>query len=240
MMAVNIAGFRLTLFRDDQVTWRTRVMVGKPYRKTPIFRGDIEYLVFNPTWTVPPGILAKDKLPAIKKDPGYLQRTNMVVLNHDGTEVDPNSIDWQSLSASNFPYILRQKAGPNNALGQVKFIFPNPHFVFLHDTPSRALFDRSERAFSSGCIRVEHPLELARLLLDDQAKWDSTAIDATIASAETKTVHLKNTFPVFIVYLTALGEPGGPVYFYRDIYDRDRGLMEALDSEIVIDLPEIT
>jgi murein L,D-transpeptidase YcbB/YkuD len=239
MLVVNIAGFRLSLFRNDQVSWRTRVMVGKPYRKTPIFRGDIEYLVFNPTWTVPPGILAKDKLPTLKKEgPGYLQRTNMAVLTHDGVEVDPNTIDWQSATARNFPYMLRQKPGPNNALGQVKFIFPNPHFVFLHDTPSKALFDRSERAFSSGCIRVEHPLELARLLLNDQDKWDSAAIDATIAGAETKTVHLKDTFPVLIMYLTALGEPGGPTYFYRDIYDRDTDLLEALDSEIVIDLPD--
>jgi murein L,D-transpeptidase YcbB/YkuD len=241
MLVVNIAGFHLSLFRDDQVSWRTRVMVGKPYRKTPVFRGDIEYLVFNPTWTVPPGILAKDKLPTIKKEgPGYLQRTNMIVLTQDGVEVDPNTIDWQSMSANRFPYILRQKAGPNNALGQVKFIFPNPHFVFLHDTPGKALFERSERAFSSGCIRVENPLELARLLLNDQDKWDSAAIDATIAGAETKTVHLKNNFPVLIMYLTALGEPGGPTYFYRDIYDRDAGLLKALDGEIVIDLPEIS
>jgi len=239
MLVVNIAGFSLSLFRNDQVSWRTRVMVGKPYRKTPIFRGDIEYLVFNPTWTVPPGILAKDKLPALKKEgPAYLQRTNMVVLTHDGVEVDPNTIDWQAATPRNFPYILRQKPGPNNALGQVKFIFPNPHFVFLHDTPSKALFDRSERAFSSGCIRVEDPLELARLLLDDQDKWDSAAIDATLANAATKTVHLQDTFPVLIMYLTALGEPDGPTYFYKDIYDRDTSLLEALDSEIVIDLPD--
>ena len=182
---VNIAGFRLFMMQEGKFTWESRVVVGKKYRKTPTFRGDIQYLVLNPTWTVPPGILRKDKLPAIKRDPSYLARTNISVLTRDGVEVDPSTIDWQSMNANNFPYILRQRPGPDNALGQVKFIFPNKHFVFLHDTPSRALFDHSERAFSSGCIRVENPLDLAERLLADRPEWDRAAIDKQLATGDT-------------------------------------------------------
>ena len=237
---VNIAGFRLFMMQEGKFTWESRVVVGKTYRKTPTFRGDIQYLVLNPTWTVPPGILRNDKLPAIKRDPGYLARTNISVLTRDGVEVDPSTIDWQSMNASNFPYILRQRPGPDNALGQVKFIFPNKHFVFLHDTPSRALFDHSERAFSSGCIRVENPLELAERLLADQPEWGRAAIDKQLATGDLRTVHLKESYPVLIIYLTALVDPDGVTRFYNDIYDRDQRVLQALDGEIVMDLPTVT
>ena len=238
MLIVNIAGFRATLIQEGAQTWDGRVMVGKPYRKTPIFRGDMEYLVFNPTWTVPPGILAKDTLPAIQRDSNYLERTNMAVLTRDGTTVNPGTVDWQSLTARGFPYILRQQPGPKNAMGQVKFIFPNEHFVFLHDTPSKSLFNKPERAFSSGCIRVENPLELAELLLDDKNKWDRTDIDGLLAQGETRTVHLREAFPVLLMYLTAISEPDGTTYFYRDIYERDASLLNKLKADIVMDLPD--
>jgi len=238
MLLVNIAGFRARLFQNGQRSWDGRVMVGQPYRKTPVFRGDMEYLVFNPTWTVPPGILAKDTLPAIQRDPGYLARTNMVVLTRDGKPVDPATVDWPSMSARGFPYILRQQPGPRNAMGQVKFIFPNEHFVFLHDTPNRSLFNKPERAFSSGCIRVEHPLELAELLLNDKDQWNRAKIEAMLAEKKTRTVHLRATFPVLLMYLTALAEPDGTTYFYTDIYERDARLLRELQAEIVIDVPE--
>jgi murein L,D-transpeptidase YcbB/YkuD len=238
MLVVNIAGFRAILMQNGAETWNGRVMVGKPFRKTPIFRDDIEYLVFNPTWTVPPGILEKDTLPAIQRDPGYLARTNMVVLTRDGKEVDPSTIDWPAMRARGFPYILRQQPGPKNAMGQVKFIFPNEHFVFLHDTPSRNLFNRPERAFSSGCIRVENPLELAELLLDDKDKWSRADIDTMLAQKKMRTIHLRESFPVMLMYLTALTEPDGTTRFYRDIYDRDARLLQELNGEIAIDAPE--
>jgi len=238
MLIVNIAGFRATLIQEGAQTWDGRVMVGKPYRKTPIFRGDMEYLVFNPTWTVPPGILAKDTLPAIQRDSNYLERTNMAVLTRDGKTVDPGTVDWQSLTARGFPYILRQQPGPKNAMGQVKFIFPNEHFVFLHDTPSKSLFNKPERAFSSGCIRVENPLELAELLLDDKNKWDRTDINELLAQGETRTVHLREAFPVLLMYLTAISEPDGTTYFYRDIYERDASLLKELKADIVMDLQD--
>jgi murein L,D-transpeptidase YcbB/YkuD len=237
MLFVNIAGFRAYLMQDGVVTWDGRVMVGQPFRKTPIFRGDMEYLVFNPTWTVPPSILAEDTLPAIQQDPGYLARNNIIVLTFDGAPVDPATIDWQAMSAQGFPYILRQLPGPQNAMGQVKFIFPNEHFIFLHDTPDKNLFDRPERAFSSGCIRVEHPLELAQLLLDDTDNWSRAAIDAMLTKKQTRSIHLRETVPIFLMYITASAEPDGTTRFYRDIYERDARLLQELMGDTVIDAP---
>jgi murein L,D-transpeptidase YcbB/YkuD len=237
MLFVNIAGFHSYLVQDGVVTWEGRVMVGQPFRKTPIFRGEMEYLVFNPTWTIPPSILIEDTLPAILRDPGYLARNDIVVLTLDGAPVDPTTIDWPAMIASGFPYILRQQPGPQNAMGQVKFIFPNEHFVFFHDTPNKNLFGRPERAFSSGCIRVEHPLELAELLLDDAAKWSRADIDALLAKKQTRSIHLRETMPVFLMYITASAEPDGTTHFYRDIYGRDARLLQELMGDSVIYVP---
>lgn len=236
---VNIAGFRMAMVRGRETTWESKIAVGRPYRKTPIFRGDIDYLVFNPDWTVPPGILEKDILPAIKKDPSYLRRKNMILLTYDGRQVDPEGIDWQTMTARNFPYIVRQLPGPDNAMGQIKFIWPNKHFVFLHDTPSRSLFGKSERAFSSGCVRVEKPLELADILLAPNGDWDRSRIDATLATQRTQTVHLQQKVPVFLLYMTAMVEPDGEAFFYNDIYERDAQLLAELDGDIVIAVPDI-
>ena len=150
------------------MVWQGRAQVGRPLRQTPSFRAEMTYLVFNPTWTVPPTILAQDYLPFLKQDPGYIQRKGLKVIDRAGRAVEPGQIDWSRYSASYSPYLLRQDPGPRNALGRVKFIFPNDHAVFLHDTPNQKLFDRTERAFSSGCIRVENALDLARLLLNDE------------------------------------------------------------------------
>jgi murein L,D-transpeptidase YcbB/YkuD len=235
---VNIAGFQLHLIRDMEPVWNARIQVGRPYRQTPVFRGEMEYLVFNPTWTVPPTILAKDVLPRLKKDPGYLSAQNMEVLDRDGRPVNAASIDWASASPRGFPYMLRQRPGPENALGRVKFIFPNSHLVFLHDTPSQSLFDRADRTFSSGCIRVENALDLAEILLADTGEWNRKAVDDVLESGKIRTVHLKQRLPVYLLYWTADVDDSGTAHFYRDVYDRDRKLLDALDGEIVIDLPD--
>ncbi len=164
---VNIAGFTAYLVRGQDIAWSARVQVGKTYRKTPLFRSEINYLVFNPTWTVPPGIIARDILPAAKADPASISRRGLKVLDSGGREVDPASVDWSRFRGGNIPYTLRQDPGPKNALGRVKLMFPNPYLVYLHDTPSQDLFDRAERAFSSGCVRVERALELAELVLNE-------------------------------------------------------------------------
>ena len=227
-IAVNIAGFRVLYVRDEKLVWSARTQVGKTYRKTPVFRGKIEYLVLNPTWTVPPTILSKDVLPAVRKDIGYLDRKNMSVLDASGRVVDPTTIDWKRYSGGGFPYTIRQDPGPDNALGRIKFIFPNPHFVFMHDTPSRALFDRTKRAFSSGCIRVENPFELAEILLDDPGQTREAMLERV--GGPTERIHLDEPVTVMILYLTA-GSIQNDVKFREDIYGRDARVLEALEDE---------
>ena len=236
LVAVNIAGFRVFFYKNGQLEWSTRAMVGKHYRKTPVFRGDMAYLEFNPTWTIPPGILRNDTLPAIKKDPNYLASKNIRVIDRKGKTIDPSTVDWNRYSKG-VPYTLRQDPGPNNSLGTVKFIFPNQHFVFLHDTPHRELFAHSQRAFSSGCIRVQDPLKLAELLLDDAGKYPRSALEDIVASRKTQRINLSPKVPVVIVYLTASVDPEGRVRFYDDIYGRDQRVLDALNGPVIIDLP---
>jgi murein L,D-transpeptidase YcbB/YkuD len=226
LLVVDIAGFKLHLLRGGKEVWSTRVQVGKPYSSTPVFKAAMTYLVFNPTWTVPSGILRNEVLPAVRKDPGYLATQNMTVLSSGGSVVDPGSIEW----SVPFRYTVRQEPGPGNSLGRVKFMFPNEYFVYLHDTPSKRLFDRAERAFSHGCIRVEDPLKLAGLVLAETPGWERATIDRTVESGKTTTVFLREHLTVMLLYWTAEVTEHGTVLFSRDIYDRDRAVIEGLDA----------
>ena len=230
-IAVNIAGFRLSFVRNRKIVWTTRVVVGTPYRKTPMFRSAMTYVEFNPTWTVPPTILREDKLPAIKKDPGYLIANNLSVIDGAGNKVDPASIDWKAYR-NNIPYTLRQEPGPNNALGLVKFIFPNPYFVYMHDTPQRELFERPQRTFSSGCIRVENPFKLVELVLQGQKNFSQGELREILNSGRTRRVLLDKPIPVWILYLTAALDPSGKARFYPDIYQRDAAVLRLLDGPV--------
>jgi murein L,D-transpeptidase YcbB/YkuD len=232
---VNVAGFEAYLVHKRDIVWQTRVQVGRAYRQSPIFRDEIKYLVFNPTWTVPYNIATNDLLPQIQEDVGYLTARNFSVRDRDGGIVDAGSVDWSGLARGNFPYTLVQEPGPENALGRVKFMFPNEHDVYLHDTPNRALFDSPERAFSSGCIRVENPFELAEELLG--RGWDRERIDEVIAGGETTTVRMAEPLPVLLLYWTAEVTPDGIVEFFSDIYGRDPDLARALDEPFSIDPP---
>jgi murein L,D-transpeptidase YcbB/YkuD len=228
---VNVAGFDVTYFRDDEPVWTSKVIVGRPYRETPIFKSQITYVVFNPTWTIPPTILVKDKLPVIKRDPGYLKRNNIRVLDSRGREVDPYSVDWSKYGAGRMPpYQLRQDPGEDNALGLVKIMFPNPHMVYLHDTPAKSLFDKDERTFSSGCIRVQKAFELAELVLDDPVNWTQQTMAAVVATKKMQTVNLARPIPVLLLYWTAQPRPDGQVIFRNDVYGRDAATLAALDS----------
>ena len=235
-LIVDIAGFHAYLMEHGEEIWGTRVQVGKPYHATPVFKDTMRYLDFNPTWTIPPGILHRDTLPAIRNDPSYLQRKNMTVLTTSGKVVDPSTIDWAATATNGFPYMIRQEPGPDNALGRVKFMFPNKHMVYLHDTPSTSLFGRSERTFSSGCIRVEDPFKLAELLLGDQG-WDRARIDEVAASRKTTRVNLENPIPVFLLYWTAEVDEEGMVFFRRDVYNRDAPIIAGLDTPYRVSLP---
>ncbi len=225
----DIAGYKVSLFRNGKLAWSTRAQVGKPYRKTPIFRDTIRYLEVNPTWTVPPTILKKDILPKIKQDPDYLNKKDMQVLTFSGDPVDPGSIDWSLYPGKTFPYMIRQRPGPKNALGRVKFMFPNKHAVYLHDTPSQSLFDRDARAFSSGCIRVQDPFEFAELLLD-QPGWDKNRLLEVVESRKTTRVNLQTPVAVLLLYWTVDTDADGGVTFKPDIYNRDPAILEALNS----------
>ncbi len=228
-LLVDIAGFTARLYLHDTQVWSSRIVVGKPFRKTPAFRATMRYVVLNPTWTVPPTILREDVLPKLVHDPAYLGRNGMQVVDSSGRSVAPEAIDWAGIRAQGrFPYQLVQAPGAGNPLGQLKFMLPNPHAIYLHDTPSRNLFERSARAFSSGCIRLERPRELAVLLLDDSAKWDRARLDAAIADGETRTVMVKRQLPVLLLYFTAEADELGIPSFRPDLYGRDKAVLTGL------------
>ena len=233
-VAVNIAGFELYIIKNEKIAWATPVQVGKPFRATPVFRSRLTYLVLNPTWTVPPGILKNDILPAQKRDRNTLRKKGLDVIDAKGNPVDASTIDWANMTASRFPYMLRQGPGPDNALGRVKFMFPNEHAVYLHDTPSKSLFDKDERAFSSGCIRVQDPLKLAEILLDGQKGWDRAEIDRVVAGGKTTSVSLAKPIPVWLTYWTAWVDADGAVEFRRDLYGRDAKVLSSLAAPFKI------
>jgi murein L,D-transpeptidase YcbB/YkuD len=230
---VDVAAFDVSWFRDDEPVWTSKVIVGRPYRETPIFKSLITYVVFNPTWTIPPGILVKDKLPILKKDPGYLKRNHIRVIDARGREVDPGSINWKAYGPGRLPpYQLRQDPGDDNALGRVKIMFPNRYSVYLHDTPTKALFDKDERTFSSGCIRVQKAFELAELVLDDPTRWNANTMAEIVATKATRTITLAKPVPVLILYWTAQPTTDGRVIFRNDVYGRDPPTLAALDRTL--------
>lgn len=228
---VNLAGFELEVVESGRVVMDMRTVVGRPYRSTPVFTGEMTYLEFNPTWTIPPTILRQDILPQVRKDPGYLVEQGIRVFSGwgaDSVELDPFDIDWGAVPPHRIPYRLRQDPGPRNALGRVKFMFPNPFHVYLHDTPSRELFGRTVRTLSSGCIRIEQPLRLASYLLAEQPAWTEERIREVIDGGKTTVVRLSTPVPVHLTYLTAWIGEGGTMHFRADAYGRDTLLDSAL------------
>lgn len=232
---VDIAGYKVALYRDGKAIWRSRVQVGKPFRSTPVFQSEITYITFNPTWTVPPTILVKDILPKIRKDPHYLDANLIRAIDRQGNVVDPSIIDWHNPRG----ITLRQDAGPDNSLGQVVIRFPNEYAIYLHDTPHRELFAQSRRATSSGCIRVENPLQLVELLFNDPVRWNSAAIQEQLANGKTENIRLPVKVPVLLAYWTVDLKEDGRVAFKPDVYGHDLAVLRALNlpSELpVMDL----
>lgn len=229
-VVADIAGFYVKYYRGGDIVWEGRAQVGKPYRKTPVFRDQIRYLEFNPTWTVPPTILRNDVLPAIKRDPDYLAKKNMNVLDGKGNPIDAAAIDWSQYPEKSFPYLIRQMPGPGNALGRIKFMFPNKHLVYLHDTPSKSLFEHNARAFSSGCIRVENPFDFAERLLENTPSWDRSRIMREVDTAKTSRVNLTEPITVMLLYWTVAVDAAGTVTFKDDIYQRDAAVLAGLNE----------
>ncbi len=233
---VNLADFQLKLVDGPKTVFDTRVVVGLPYHRTPVFSGEMSYLVINPYWHVPPSIARNEILPKIKKDVNYLADKNFRVLSDwsaNASILDPAKIDWQSVTKQNLRYKFRQDAGDSNALGRIKFMFPNEHDVYLHDTPARALFQKPVRSFSHGCIRVQDPSGLAEFVLNGADGWDKEKVLAAIDTEQRQIVRLKQRLPVHITYLTAWVNKDGSVHFRDDIYGRDERLLQALERSNV-------
>jgi murein L,D-transpeptidase YcbB/YkuD len=224
---VNIAGYELRRVRNGQLEELMRVVVGKPYHQTPVFSDEIEHLEFNPYWNVPHSIAVNEELPKLKSNPAARAARGFEAVV-DGRGVSLTSINWSTMSRSNFPVRLRQKPGPDNALGRVKFMFPNQFNVYMHDTPARSLFGRAERAFSHGCIRLARPIDLAEQVLAEIPGWDRSRIDAVLNSQERTVVRLSSKLPVHLTYATVWVAPDGTVQFRPDIYNRDGKLEKAL------------
>ena len=227
-LLVNIADFQLKLVEGERTIHVARVIVGKTFTSTPTFSRAMTHIVTDPYWNVPPSIAVKEILPELRKNPGYLAAQGMDVLDAAGRIVAAGSIDWRGVPTDPFPYRFRQRPGPKNALGELKFMFPNEFNVYLHDTPSRSLFQRSVRAFSHGCIRVEDPRTLATLLLEPQG-WTRERLDAQIKGGPAEhTIMLEPPVPVHVTYLTAWVNRDGTIHFRDDIYGRDAKLAAAL------------
>ncbi len=231
-LIVNIAGFYVKHFKNKKETFSSRVIVGKYNKSTPIFKDTMEYIILNPTWTLPYSIATHETLPKLKKDPGYLAAKHMVIMDRSGKILNPNKINFHEYSTGNFPFIIRQEAGPWNALGQVKFIFPNKNSVYLHDTPSRSLFKREDRAFSHGCIRTEDKWGLLMNLMDDPKVWNMDKINEILESGETKRINLPRPVPIYLLYFTAGIDTMNNIYFIKDIYKRDPAVLKALDTPV--------
>jgi murein L,D-transpeptidase YcbB/YkuD len=216
---VNVAGFELEMIEDGRPAEIMNVVVGKEGWNTPIFSDTMESLIVNPSWNVPPSIAREEVLPAMQRDPGYLVAHHFDVLTNERV-VEPSSVDFSRADT----YRFRQRPGPDNALGRLKFLFPNSDNIYLHDTPAGRLFSLTDRAFSHGCIRVERPNDLARALLHRVTDTSAEGLDAIIASGAETTIRFREGVPVYILYFTAWVDEDDTVHFLHDVYGRDEKL----------------
>ncbi|GAB3370218.1 L,D-transpeptidase family protein [Azotobacter armeniacus] len=226
LLLVDVAGAQLTLFRDHEPRWQTRTQVGRPARPTPLLKSQITHLTLNPTWTIPPTILREDKLPQIQRNIGFLANQNLKVIDYEGNEVNPHSVDWHNPSG----IMLRQGPGPHNPLGRIAIRFANPFAVYLHDTPSQHLFAKETRTLSSGCVRVERAMQLTDLLLEGASPAERQRFEEILASGKTRNVNLPRPVPILLAYWTAQVDDSGQLTFRPDIYAHDRKIIASLKA----------
>jgi len=232
---VNEAAFMAYVMDNGKPTLTTRVVVGKAGRwRTPEFEDEMTHMVINPSWFVPGSIAGGEYLPLLKKNANALARQGIVMTDASGRSVDPSRIDYSNFSKTNFPFSLRQPPGAANALGKVKFMFPNRHAIYLHDTPARSLFARDYRAHSHGCVRVQKPMELAYTLLAKQSQNPKALFDSHLASGKEVTVKLKKPIPIYLVYRTAWVAPNGRPNYRADSYKVDKKVFSALAKAGVV------
>ena len=219
---VNQAAFEAKVMDGEKVAWKTRVIVGQPTKQTYSFSNQIQTVVFNPKWGVPASIINNEYAPKMRRDPSYLDRNGFIVTDLNGNQIDSNSVDWYSVGA-NPNFGVQQLAGDGNALGELKFLFPNAHDIYMHDTPTKNLFAESVRAYSHGCVRVQNPREFAQVLLG----WDKAAVEKGLADKSTHSVQLPQKVPVHLTYFTAWTDEEGKIHYYDDIYLRDAAMAKA-------------
>ena len=218
---VNIADFRLTLVRKEAAAWTTRVIVGKPETQTPVFSHKIQFAVVNPSWNVPPSIALKEYLPLLQKNPQALSARGLQVVSR-GRVVDPSSVDWSKVGRT---VAIRQPPGERNALGFIKFMFPNQHAVYLHDTPNRSLFANDRRAYSHGCVRVQDPFRLAEAVMGEE--WTESRLRGMIGRGE-RQINLPADLPVHLAYFTSFVDEAGSIQTREDLYGHNRKLKALL------------
>lgn len=226
---INIANFRLHVVKNGDTISTHRTIIGTEARKTPVFSKKVQYVVYNPTWTIPPTIKRKDVIPSASKKTSYLESHKINIYDTRGNRVNPDSVNWRSPEAMNYTY--RQNAGSTNPLGRVKIIYPNRHMVYLHDTPNQALFNENRRTHSSGCVRVENALDLAKYLLSDQPQYDNDKIEKILASGKTTEIRVTQPVEVYHLYWTAWRE-NGKTHFTDDVYNLDKEIYRKLSTPL--------
>ena len=225
-LLVNIPEFRLHIYENNKEVWVTNVVVGQAARKTSIFKGNMSQIILNPYWGVPTSIGNTEILAHLKRNRNYLAQNNMEVFSGN-KEVNANDINWNKYTTS-VPYNFRQKPGEDNALGKMKFMFPNNYHIYLHDTPSKHLFESTNRAFSHGCIRVENPLKLANYLLRNNPEWNPQKVNEILQTDQQTGIRLKPAVPVYIAYFTAWVDVNGQMNFRKDLYHLDEQLAKEV------------
>jgi murein L,D-transpeptidase YcbB/YkuD len=224
---VNLAGYEMVLVADGETLFTSRVVIGKPRHQTPEFSDEMEHMVINPTWFVPSSIAHEEILPKLQEDPYYMADRNMYLAGYEG---DPSVIDWRFVTPATFPGRIRQGPGDDNALGRVKFMFPNDNAIYLHDTPQKSLFARDRRAYSHGCVRVQEPYAFARALLAGQVADPQASLSRWLDSGRETYVTLDSHVPVHLTYRTAWVDAQGTDQFRDDIYGRDARIADALEK----------
>lgn len=228
-LIANIPEYKLHVIEDEKLVWTTNVVVGKDVKQTTIFKGNISRIVLNPYWNIPNSIILGEIIPKIKSNPNYLADNNMEVVSGEKV-IEPSTINWDKYKKA-VPFTVRQKPGKGNALGSMKFLFPNNFNIYLHDTPSKGLFDASTRAFSHGCVRVENPNKLLLHFLRNDKTWNQEKIDSIIETNEEFGIIIKPTIPVYIVYFTSWVDNNGQLNFRDDIYKLDDQLANEVFGE---------
>ena len=227
-LMVNIPDFKLLLYKNNKLNFSCKVVLGKQSTGTVIFNANMEYVVFSPYWNIPNSIIKKEIIPSILKNENYLEQHNMEIVTNDREVVKTSSIRWKEYLDKKFPYVIREKPGPSNSLGLVKFIFPNSHDIYLHDTPAKQLFSQTTRTFSHGCIRVEKPYEMAQILLKNDTAWTNEKIKQSMNGGVELWVRLPQKMQVYIVYFTSWVDAAGAIQFRNDVYGHDKKMNKIL------------